>query len=44
MTVKLTKKRKIKVLNGQDVYSIMQEVLMRESKIDRNKEHRPCAI
>jgi DNA repair protein RadC len=39
MTVKLTKKQKIKVLNGQDVYSIMQEVLMRESKIDRNKEH-----
>jgi DNA repair protein RadC len=39
MTVKLTKKQKIKVLNGEDVYTIMQEVLMRESKIDRNKEH-----
>lgn len=39
MTVKLTKKQKIKVLNGEDVYTIMLEVLLRESKIDRNKEH-----
>ncbi|MEO5562385.1 MAG: JAB domain-containing protein [Chitinophagaceae bacterium] len=39
MTIKLNKKQKIKVLNGEDVFSIMQEVLMRESKINRNKEH-----
>jgi DNA repair protein RadC len=39
MTVKLTRKQKIVILNGQDVYTIMQEVLLRESKIDRNKEH-----
>jgi DNA repair protein RadC len=39
MTIKLTKKQKIAVLNGEDVYGIMQEVLLLESKIDRNKEH-----
>jgi DNA repair protein RadC len=39
MTIKLNKKQKIKVLNGEDVFSIMQEVLMRENKINRNKEH-----
>jgi DNA repair protein RadC len=39
MTIKLTKKQKIKVLNGKDVYTIMQEILLRESKIDRDKEH-----
>jgi DNA repair protein RadC len=39
MTIKLTKKQKIKVLNGEDVYTIMQDILLRESKIDRNKEH-----
>lgn len=39
MTIKLTKKQKIKILNGEDVYNIMQDILLRESKIDRNKEH-----
>ncbi len=31
--------QKIKLLNSDDVYSIMQEILLREKKIDRNKEH-----
>jgi DNA repair protein RadC len=39
MTIKLTNKQKIKVLNGEDVYTIMQDIFLRESKIDRNKEH-----
>jgi DNA repair protein RadC len=39
MKVKLTLKQKIKILNSDDVYSIMQQVLLRENKIDRNKEH-----
>lgn len=39
MNVKLTDEEKIKVLNGDDLYGIMQKVLLREEKIDRNKEH-----
>lgn len=39
MTVRLTDKDKIKLINSSDVYSIMQKVLLRENKIDRNKEH-----
>ena len=39
MNVKLSKTQKIKLLNSTDIYSIMQQVLMRENKIDRNKKH-----
>src|SRR5438105_5881644 len=39
MNVKLTTTQKIKVLNSDDIYNIMQQVLLRENKIDRNKEH-----
>jgi DNA repair protein RadC len=39
MTIKLTPKQKIKVLNGVDVFNVMREILLRENKIDRNKEH-----
>ena len=39
MTIKLTKKQKIQVLNGEDLFKVMKEILLRESKIDRNKEH-----
>lgn len=39
MTVKLTKAQKIKILNSNDIFDVMREVLLRESKIDRNKEH-----
>ena len=39
MTIKLHEKHKIQVLNADDVYSIMQQILLRERKIDRNKEH-----
>jgi len=39
MTVKLTTAQKITILNADDVFSIMQQVLLREKKIDRDKEH-----
>ncbi len=39
MNVRLTESQKIKVLNSDDLYSIMRQVLLRENKIDRNKEH-----
>ena len=39
MTVRLTKEQKIRVLNSQDVYNIMQQILLRENKIRRAQEH-----
>jgi DNA repair protein RadC len=39
MNVKLTKTQKIKLTSSADIYKIMQQVLLRENKIDRNKEH-----
>lgn len=39
MNIKLTPAQKIKVLNSTDIYTVMQQVLLREKKIDRNKEH-----
>jgi DNA repair protein RadC len=38
MNVKLNEQDKIKLLNSGDIYSIMQKVLLRENKIERNKE------
>ena len=39
MEVRLSKKQKIQVLNSEDLYRIMQQILLRETKIGRNKEH-----
>jgi DNA repair protein RadC len=39
MQVKLTELEKIKLINSDDIYSVMQRILMRENKIERNKEH-----
>ena len=39
MNVRLSQEQKIKLLNSNDVYSIMQQVLLRENKIRRNQEH-----
>ena len=39
MNVKLTPSQKIKILNSDDIYHVMQQILLRENKIDRNKEH-----
>ena len=39
MNVRLNRDQKVKVLNSDDVYSIMQQILLRENKIRRNQEH-----
>jgi DNA repair protein RadC len=39
MRVKLTSEQKIQVLNSRDIALIMQQVLLRENKIGRSKEH-----
>ncbi len=39
MDIKLTESEKIKILNSDDIYGIMQKVLLRENKIDQNREH-----
>lgn len=39
MNIPLSEKEKIRILNTEDLYSIMQKVLLRENKIDRDKEH-----
>ena len=39
MNVKLTKAQKIRILNSDDLYNIMQHILLRENKIDRDREH-----
>ena len=39
MTIELTDQQKIKLINSDDVYSVMQEILLREEKIDQEKEH-----
>jgi DNA repair protein RadC len=39
MNVKLSKEQKIKVTNPNDIFLIMQQILMRENKIGRDQEH-----
>ncbi len=39
MDVKLTEAEKIKILNSDDLYGIMQRILLRENKIDQDREH-----
>lgn len=39
MNVRLSDSDKIKILNSDDLYGIMQKILLRENKIDRNREH-----
>ncbi len=39
MPVRLTKEEKIKILNADDVFGIMQKILLRENKINRKREH-----
>jgi DNA repair protein RadC len=39
MTIKLTRKQRIIIQSTDDVFKIMKEILMREGKIDREKEH-----
>jgi len=39
MNVKLSEEQKIKLLNSNDVFAVMQKVLLRENKIRRGQEH-----
>jgi DNA repair protein RadC len=39
MNIRLKKEEKVKVLCSDDLYGIMRRVLVRESRIDRNREH-----
>jgi len=39
MDIKLTKEERIKILNSDDIYGIMQRILLRENKIDQNREY-----
>ena len=39
MNVRLTKEQKIEIGSPEDIYDIMQRVLLRESRIGREKEH-----
>lgn len=39
MNVRLTQEQKIKILNSEDVYNVMQQILLRQNKIRRNQEH-----
>ena len=39
MNVRLSKDQKIKIGSPEDIYSIMQKILMRENRMGRSKEH-----
>ena len=39
MTIELSEEQKIKLINSDDVFKVMQEILLREEKIDQEKEH-----
>ncbi|TRX49313.1 DNA repair protein [Fulvivirga sp. M361] len=39
MNVNLSENDKIKILNSDDLYGIMQRILLRENKIDQDREH-----
>ncbi|NVO12073.1 MAG: DNA repair protein [Bacteroidales bacterium] len=39
MNITLTRKQRIKIRSCDDAFKVMKEILMREDKIDRDKEH-----
>lgn len=39
MTIELSLEDRIKVLNGNDLFMVMQRILIREEKIDQDREH-----
>lgn len=39
MDINLTEAERIKILNSDDLYDVMQRILLRENKIDQNREH-----
>lgn len=39
MNIRLNKEQKIKVKDSSDIYAVMQQILLRQQRIDRNREH-----
>jgi DNA repair protein RadC len=39
MDIELTEEEKIKILSSDDIFGIMQKILLREQKIDQDREH-----
>ncbi len=39
MNIKLSKQQKVKIANSEDVFSIMKQILKREDRLGRQKEH-----
>lgn len=39
MNIELTEEEKIKILNSEDLFTVMQGILLREQKIDQDREH-----
>lgn len=39
MNITLTDKEKIKVMNSDDLYKVMQQILLREQRVDQDLEH-----
>jgi DNA repair protein RadC len=39
MTIRVLSAKKSQILNSEDIYNIMREVLLRESRIRRSQEH-----
>lgn len=39
MSIELSNEEKIKIINSHDLYNIMQRILLRENKIDQDREH-----
>lgn len=39
MNIELTEAEKIKILTSDDIFGIMQKILLREQKIDQDREH-----
>lgn len=39
MNIRLTGKQLIKIEDADDIYSVMQRILLREQKVDRGREH-----
>lgn len=39
MTIELNDEEKVRILNSDDLFVIMREILMRENKIDQDREH-----
>lgn len=39
MTIELNDEKKVRILNSDDLFVIMRDILLRENKIDQDREH-----